>query len=284
MVKTGSPALSAALVRMLRPLVRILLRSRVSFKTFSDLTKWLFVDVCMQDFCLDGRKQTLSRVAIMTGLSRKEVRRVLDMPRPQDRESAEQYNRASRVVAGWRRDPEFRDRQGRVANLEVKGDGRDFSELVRRYSGDVPVRALLDELVRTGTVEILEGGRVRLRARSYVPGGDAKLKIHILGTDVGHLIATIDHNLQVDETSGCAPFFQRKVRYDNLPAEILPKLRLVSAEAGQHLLEKLDAWLAANDRDTNPAVHGDGRFVAGLGIYYFEEEYQEDDGRSSSRT
>ena len=268
---------------MLRPLVRLLLRNRISFKTFSDLTKWLFVDVCMQDFCLDGRKQSVSRVAIMTGLTRKEVRRLLDLPRPQDRESAEKYNRASRVVAGWRRDPDFRNRQGEVATLEVRGKGPDFSELVGRYSGDVPVRALLDELVRTGTVEILENGRVRLRARSYVPGGDAKVKIHILGTDVGHLIATIDHNLKADEARNDAPFFQRKVRYDNLPAQFLPKLRFVSAEAGQHLLEKLDAWLAANDRDTNPAAGGEGRYVAGLGIYYFEEQYQEEEGQSPNQ-
>ena len=119
----------------------------------------------------------------------------------------------------------------------------------------------------------VEDGRVRLRARAYLPARDDGMKIHILGTDVSSLITTIDHNLQANHT----PFFQRKVRYDNLPEEILPRFREMSAESAQGLLEKFDRWLSRHDRDANPSVKGTGRRTAGLGIYYFEEPTDQKD-------
>ena len=71
------------------------------------------------------------------------------------------------------------------------------------------------------------------------------------------------------------PFFQRKVSYNNLPDEALPKFRKLSAKSSQALLEKLDSWLANNDRDTNPTVAGTGRNTAGTAIFYFEEIVKE---------
>jgi hypothetical protein len=265
-------ALSAALIRMIRPLVRILLRNGVSYGTFSDLTKWLFVDVAMQEFGIKGRKQSISRVSVITGLSRKEVKRLLELPEPQDRRDEETYNRAARVIAGWRRDRDFHDRQGKPSALKITDRGPSFSNLVKRFSGDLPVRAVLDELLRIGAVELIADDRVRLLTRLYLPRDNEIMKYHILGTDVGYLIATIDHNMRAEND---APFFQRKVSYNNLPDEALPKFRKLSAESAQALLEKLDSWLAKNDRDTNPTVEGTGRNVAGTAIYYFEEIIEE---------
>lgn len=277
MEPTELNALSAAAVRLLRPLVRMLLKGGVPYKTFSNLVKWLFVDVAVKEFDVGSRKHSISRVSVVTGLTRKEVARLLRLERPIDAQSAEKYNRAARVIAGWRRDPDFRDKRGAPAALEFKGEGATFSELVRRYSGDMPPRALLDELLRTGSVTRLKKGRLKLANRSYVPANDRIMKLHILGVDVGHLMATIAHNLEVGEAGGEGAFFQRKVKYDNIPEEALPQVRVIAAEACQHLLEKLDAWLATKDRDANPQVEGEGRHVAGIGIYYFENPYDEEE-------
>jgi hypothetical protein len=263
-------------MQLLRPLVRLLLRRGVSFKAISELLKWLFVDVAMEEFGISGRKQSVSRVSVVTGLTRKEVSRLLNLPGQRDKASSGKYNRLARVIAGWRRDPEFRDKRGAAASLEVKVNGGGFPELVRRYSGDMTPRAVLDELLRVGAARLLKDGRVKLLVRSYTPGAGDDVKVHILGSDVGHLISTIDHNLQINGASAETPRFQRKVMYDNLPAEALPEFRVVSAESAQRLLEKLDTWLAERDRDNTPDVKGSGRFVAGVGIYYFEEPYKEE--------
>lgn len=262
--------LSAAVLRLFRPLVRILLRNGVSYRTFSDLAKWVYVDVATKEFGIKGRKQSTSRVSVITGLSRKEVKRMRQLPRPDDRVSSERYNRAARVIAAWRRESNFLDAKGKPAPLPMVGSGATFSELAKRFSGDVPARAILDELIRVGAVEQLEDGRVCLLTRAYVPESSDADKLHILGTDVGHLISTIDHNLKEDPIG---PFLQLKVAYDNLPDEILPAFRRLSAKKAQALLERLDRWLAKRDRDVTPTVKGSGRNQAGLGVYYFEEPY-----------
>ena len=138
----------------------------------------------------------------------------------------------------------------------------------------MPVRATLDELIRIGAVEHLEDDKIRLLAESYIPKNSDADKIHILGTDVSHLIATIDHNLQ---NNPIGPFFQRKVSYDNLPDEVLPHFRKHSSRKAQAFLESLDRWLAQHDRDVTPTVEGTGRNQAGIGIYYFEKPYTIDD-------
>lgn len=260
--------LSAAVLRLLRPLVRILLRNGVSYNTFADFVKWVYIDVARQEFGIEGRKQTTSRVSVITGLSRKEVTRVRRLPRPDDRETAEKYNRAARVIAAWRRDKKFLDAEGNPAPLPMAGSGVSFTELVKRFSGDVPVRATLDELIRVGAVKRMEDGRICLLTRNYVPAHSDADKLHILGTDVALLIATIDHNLNPGPKG---PFFQRKVAYDNLPDEVLPEFRKYSAKKAQLYLENLDRWLSKHDRDDTPLVKGSGRNQAGIGIYYFEE-------------
>jgi len=264
-------ALTAAVERVLRPLFRILLRNHMSFKAFVDIAKHVYVDVAAEDFGIPGKKTSVSRVALLSGLTRKEVQRLLEAPVVDDAEAGERYNRAARVVAGWVRDAEFSDADGNPKVLQLQDGRASFAELVRRFSGDIPFRAVLDELLRVGVVEKAGDDTIRLKTRAYVPEtGDAD-KLNILGTDVSDLVATIEHNLQ----HGAAdPFFQRKVMYDNVPVEALQEFRRMSGAQAQSLLERLDKWLSQHDRDTHPATGGTGQVRTGIGIYYFEEDMQ----------
>jgi Family of unknown function (DUF6502) len=267
-------AIEAAIFRLLRPLVRLLLRHGISFGVMADVVKQVYVDVAFQEFGLPGRKQTTSRVSVITGLSRKEVARLRRLNRRSDQETRQRYNRAARVISAWVREEEFLDANGQPAPLPVEGDRTSFGALVRRYSGDMPVRAILDELLRVHAVERLEDGRIRLLARSYVPAAGEVEKLGILGTDVADLIATIDWNLRHPSTES---YFQRKAQYDNLPNEVMSELQILAREHAQAVIEQLDRWMAARDRDVNPTIQGTGRKRAMLGIYYFEEDFREDD-------
>lgn len=260
-------AISAAVIRVLHPLVRILLRNGIPYGAFADLAKSVYVEVAADEFGIPGRKQTDSRVSIITGLTRKEVRRVKGLPPADDGGASERYNRAARVIGGWVRDARYAGPGGGPADLPMEGEGPTFTELVKRYSGDVPARAVLDELVRVGVAKPTGDDRIQLLGRSYVPRAGEVEKIGILGTDVSALVSTIDHNLRPDAED---PFFQRKVSYDNLPEEAIPQVRKVARERGQELIELLDRFISERDRDVNPDVRGTGRKVAGVGIYYFE--------------
>lgn len=266
--------LAAAVRQMLRPLVRMLLRSGIPYGLFADIARQAYVEVASKEFDIPGRKQTVSRVAVITGLTRKEVARIRELAQVDAAEIPDRYNRAARVISGWVRDARFIDKRGNPVALPIEGAGPTFSALVKEYSGDVPARAILDELVNVGVVERRADGRIRLLTRAYVPRDSKADKLGILGTDVKHLIATIDHNVHQQDAE---PRFQRKVEYDNLPVEVLKELRTINAKEAQALLEKIDRWMAAHDRDTNPDIGGTGRKRAGVGIYYFEEDYGEDD-------
>ena len=267
-------ALVAALFRLLRPLVRLLIRHGIPYGVMDDVVKQVYIDIASKEFRLPGRKQTTSRISILTGLSRKEVARLRRLDTLEDANTVAHFHRAARVISAWVREPEFHDVNGEPAPLPVEGDHASFGALVRRYSGDMPVRGMLDELLRVRAVAPLDDGRVRLLARSYVPADGEIEKLGILGTDVADLIATLDWNLRAapGET-----YYQRKVQYDNLPSEVIPELHTLTRERAQALIEQLDLWMAARDRDANPTVQGTGRKRAMLGIYYFEEDWQGED-------
>jgi hypothetical protein len=238
--------------------------------------KRAYVDVAQHDFVVEGRKQTTSRISLLTGLTRKEVGRLLSEEEPENTwRDRSRVNRAARVLSAWAQDPDFLDGRGAPASLPFEADdGPSFSELVRRHGADVTSRAVLDELVRVGAVGRLKDGRIRPLDRAYIPHSEVSEKLAILGSDVGDLIATIDHNITESDQE---PFYQRKVAYDNLPAEYLPTLREVVRRDAQKLLETLDAEMAQHDRDVVPDPDSPGSKRAMVGIYYFEDDRDEDE-------
>jgi len=274
-------AIYAAIFRVLKPLIRLLLRHGVPFGTFSDLAKRVYVEVALEEFGIPGRKQTHSRVSVLTGLSRKEVLRVTRLERPDDTETADRYPRAARVIGGWVRDERFHVGSGNPAPLPVEGEGATFSGLVKKYSGDVPHRAILDELLRVGAVERTVDDEVRLLARAYIPIAGDEERLEILGTDTACLIETIDHNLLAEPGEA---FFQRKTMYDNLPDEAVEELRKDLAMRAEEFLRKADRKLAARDRDAAPKSTGTGRRRAGIGIYWFEADVKIDQVRGKTPT
>ena len=193
---SDNSATTSMLKKALRPLVRVLLRNGVAYADFCEVARRLFVEVANDDFGLPGRKQSVSRISVLTGINRKEVKRQLDEPKEATPKKKEN-NRAARVISGWLRDDDFRNSKGKPKVLEwgdssVKGG---FEDLVKRYSGDMTARAILDELIRVGTVSFdKEKSRIKLLSNGYVPAGSNDELLRLSGESVGDLLNTIDHN------------------------------------------------------------------------------------------
>ena len=263
--------LSLAILSILRPLVRILLRNGVAYGSFAELAKKIYVDVAFEEFAPEGKKQTISRVSALTGLTRKEAKRLHELEHADSRRSEQRYNRAVRVISGWVNDSEFHDALGQPENLTIEGSKTSFAALVRKYSGDVPTQSMLSVLILASAIEKI-GDRVRLIQRAYVPGKDPADKLSILGTDTAELISTIDHNLVSDEGS---LRFQRKVSNHHVQAGTVPEFQALSARKAQQLLEQLDFWLSEHEVAEVGKDADQERYVS-LGIYYYESSTHED--------
>ncbi len=269
-MSSSHQALQKAVFRLLKPLVRILLRNGIPFKAFAELAKQAYVEVAASDFKVAGKRQTDARISTITGLTRKDVARLKNQTGEDESDNIARYHRAARVVYGWVHDPDYQQ-NGQSRVLSFDEGHSNFTSLVKKYSGDVTPRAILDELSAVGVVAKEEDGRIRLLQRAYIPGASRSGKLALLGHDVGGLLSTMDRNIYTDEE----PFFQRKVYYDNLPEEALPLIRQLIEKDAQALLEQMDRFICQHDRDANPQAQGSGRKGAGIGIYYFEDDPEE---------
>jgi hypothetical protein len=270
-------ALLAAYRHLLTPLVRILLRNGISFLEFAEVARQVFVDVAGRDFTLPKRKISLSRIAIMTGLSRKEVARLAregNQTRRAPQDNTE-LNRVGRVLQGWYTDSEFTGPYG--VPLDLKFDDAPkrptFSELVRRYSGDMPARAMLDELLRVGAARIeKDTGLVRVLSRAYIPEKLAPESIRHFGVTARNFIDTLDVNLR-KAGPGKGKFERRVVADGGMRQEDLTDFDLFVRERGLQFLVEVDDWISARPKPQRD----EEKIHAGLGVYLYVRSEREDE-------
>jgi hypothetical protein len=147
-----------------------------------------------------------------------------------------------------------------------------FTQLVNELGPDVPPRSILDELLRLGTAELSEDGRVTLLQETHIPLAHDDAKLTLLGTDPAELFSTIVHNIDCPEE----PRLQRKVAYDNIGSDAFPALREEARRLGEEFIRRANALLARYDRDRNPEAPEGMRSRFVLGTYAFEEQPQSD--------
>ncbi len=259
--KAAKGILLEAVYKLVCALARLLFRYGISSQEFFEVSKKAFVDVARVEFGIRGRPTNKSRIAALTGLSRKEVARLLQVKWPDDiRQSSS--NRAMRVVSAWLRDSRY-THDGEPMDLLLVGDRPSFAALVKDHSGDIPPKAMLRDLLRLKVVE-QRGEKVHLLQHGFIPAGDDIESLPILGTDVAALIGTISHNLQAASEDR---FFQRKASFTSVSSEGIEVLQAMVREQGQRLLEDIDAVLAEYHCDVDERHH-EGHF-AGLGMYVF---------------
>ena len=256
-------ALHNAVVQLLRPLVKVLLRHGLAYDEFAELARRTYVDVAERDFALQGRKQTASRISVITGLNRKEVARLQALNAQGDAGGAElarAMNRAARVVVGWQSE---HPRDGGEAQAL---DAEQFAALVRRHSGDMPPRAVLDELRHAGALSVGDDGRLRLAQHGYVPQHTDVRKIALLGQHAAELLGAIEHNLAHPPEQA---WLQQRVFADHVPAEHVDAVRASLRATGQQALAETRETLIEHDGGDAAPLPGARRVT--LGVYYFEE-------------
>ncbi|SEC94726.1 hypothetical protein SAMN05519104_2428 [Rhizobiales bacterium GAS188] len=266
--------LQAPLARLLRPLVRLLVRSGITFPALSDLLRELYVNVAEYDFALPGKEQTDSRVSLLTGIHRKEVRRLRGAGAPVSVVPAA-LSRTSRIVALWLAAPEFTDGEGKPLPLPrvAAGTAPSFETLVASVTRDVRPRAVLDEWLDRKLVTIDAQDRIVLAEPGFMPKGGSDQQLYYFGRNLHDHIAAASANVL-----GEVPrFLERAVHYDGLSAELAKRLEKRSRELAMEALQ------TAN-REAHAATLADagGPWRWNFGTYIFvEEDVAEDDNAST---
>ena len=256
-------SLHAPLARLLRPLVRLLVARGITFPALTDLLRELYVNVAEYDFALTGKEQTDSRVSLLTGIHRKEVRRLRGAGAPVSAVPAV-VSRTSRIIARWIADPTFTDPQGQPLKLPrtAEGGAPSFESLVAGVTRDLRPRAVLDEWLDRGLAFTDPQDRIVLAEAAYVPRGDGAEgpQLYYFGRNLHDHIAAAVANIVGD-----APrFLERAVHYDGLSEDLAIRLEERAREIAMEALQQANREAHAACQ-TDPG--GTHRWNFGLYVY-----------------
>ena len=249
---------------LLRPIVRLLLKSGVSWKEFADVAKTSFVEVATEEFGIRGRPTNVSRVAILTGINRHEIsRQRAQLAKGESVQARPTYaGSATRVLSGWHQDPDYLDEQGQPKVIPHAGPAPSFEDLSARYGGDIPWSALLKELRAVGAVRSRGGVAVYPVMRNYIPVRFDAEKV-LVGASLLHDQA---HTVVYDliRPSEAPARFARRAHNARIDARAVPEFNEFLEREGQAFLERVDDWLTRHEAPADAQQRAVVRLGAGL--------------------
>ena len=253
---------------VLRPIVKILLRYGIGFNEFAESLKTVYVDVGSSEFGIRGRPTNISRVAVMTGLTRKEVRRLRTKIEGGEGTVVVKSTPITEILHRWHAEDEFLDSEGRPAVLPFAGDRGSFSSLVKRFGGDVPAGAMRTELQRVGSVDVNEKGELSVKLRSFWPSDHTGKLEAALVHHVYPLLSTVAHNTDPENES--MPDAQYAAYSVNIRPEDRARVRRMCADRLPDIAESFDDLFIAFEQRGDKQASDKGTPVM-VGLYYFEE-------------
>jgi len=274
---TAPRALLLALRRMMKPLVRMLMHFGVGYPYVSELLKSVFVEVADESFPpIDGKKQTDSRVNMLTGVHRKDVRR-LRHDEPERSLPSRNVSLGAQLVASWLSDPLFVDKHGKPRNLRrFSKDATDASfetlvEIVGR--GDIRAAVVLEELLRLGAVSC-DADSVSLKTSAFIPQQSLDDKAFFFGKNLHDHAAAICDNLIAAQQNQVSPFLDRCVYYDGLTTQSIEQLRTLSEDMAMQMLTTVNK--RAHELQKRDRKSPDASQRMNLGVFFYQGSEQED--------
>jgi len=271
----GNKAVITALRKILRPLVKFMIANQVSYPYLTNLLKSVYVEVAETDFPVEGKRQTDSRINLLTGVHRKDVKRLRAEESDPETASAN-ISLGAQIIARWMGDKNLKNPDGSPKMIPLQ-DNEEFSEhsfegLVSNIAkGDIRPRVVLDELMRLDMVELDPDHNVILKTKAFTPNKGQEEKLFFFGKNVqDHLSAGV-HNL----TGGEPPYFDRSVYYDELTESSIDELNSLASELGMEALirmnEKALALQTADRHESNAT------YRMNFGIFNYNQHLGQED-------
>lgn len=269
-------ALTESLAKMLRPIVRLMLTNGLGCSEFIAITKAEFVHIAGSEYGIRGRPTNVSRIAAMTGLSRKEISKIREERIASRWTPAMEETPANVIIHYWQFDPSFCLSLGQAKPLPMEGN-ESFAALVKKYAGDIPAGAMRTELGRMGVITLDDEDRLCLARRYVQPTGLHEDFVRNTAFSLTNLGNTLVHNSILaarfgkgDESAHpCRGRFERTAWTDHLPQTAEASFRTWVRRTGEEFIEHADDWIGQNELREGDK---DAPRTLGVGVYYFEED------------
>lgn len=262
------PRLLGAIDKLLRPLVRLMLSYQITYPQLINMLKSIYVDVAETEFQVNGKRQSDSRINLLTGVHRKDVKRLRAEAKDETVAPAA-VSTGAQLIAHWLGDSEFTDPDGQPRALTIKstsGEKSEFDLLVEKVcKQDIRPRVILDEWLRLGVAHV-EDDKVSLDTGAFTPDKGFDEKVFFFGKNIQDHIAAGAHNLL-----GLKPsYFDRSVYYDKLSDASIKELSELANTLGMQALTEMNKAALAHQKQD--ADSGDTRFRMNFGVFNYNAE------------
>lgn len=241
----------------------------MTWREFSAVSKSAFVAVASDEYGIKGRQTNISRVSILTGINRKEVKRQRELLELAEPIPENKTTDATRVLSGWFQDADFVDEHGNPKELPIDGGNISFASLCQRYGGDVAASTMLKELARVQAVEERPDGHVVALQRHYMPvqfDSEWILNAASVFNDLG---VNINHNVVASDRVPTR--FLGRATNPSINPNSLPEFRAFVEAQGEAFLEKIDEWLTEHEA-TDDEAHELERIRLGVGLFTIQDK------------
>ena len=256
-----------ALRRVLRPIVRLMIRSGIRYDEFVDVARGAYVESAIRDADRSGPRPTRDQVAWITGIRRELVDHYIDSYEPLPAEDRMAARIETEVLHRWHTDPRYLGPTGAPLELEFEApEGISFKELVAQSDAQADARLILEQLLRAKSVTRLEENRIRAVSRLLLWPDEGKDRIKCVGTSLAHLIETLEHNINSGLAEGKR--LERTVSADRgISDQQLHDFQVFARERTDQFLNDLDDWLAQRLELTTDQL--DQRVEIGVNVFLY---------------
>jgi hypothetical protein len=245
--------------------------SGVTFPVLADLLRGLFVDIAVNDLLPDAAARTDSRISLLTGVHRKEIRR-LRLAAPAPDSVPDVVTVSSQIIGTWAGNPAFCDTAGMplaLPRVATAAGGPSFEALVESVTTDIRPRAVLDDFIAQGLVTLAEDDTVRLNRPAFIPSAGSAEQIFFFARNLHDHIAAAAANVLARQTP---PYLDSSVHYDRLDPESAARLLAIAQASGQRALLEVNRAAVALISAAPAKAEGPAGARVNFGIYIYTDD------------
>jgi Family of unknown function (DUF6502) len=270
--------LASAMKRVLRPFIKLMLANNLTYTFIIDVLKTLYVEVADQEFGDDGKRLTDSRISLMSGVHRKDVRRLRELKPDVADVMPDNISLGSQLIALWNANPKYLNADGSpkpLPRFAAANESESFESLVRSLSTDIHPRAVLDEWLRLGVANLDEQNFVHLTTDMYIAQEGFEEKVFYFGHNLhDHAQAAVANVLGQNSNGQPLSFLERCVHYDTLTMASVAEIGELAKKQGMKTLREVNKIADGRGKSDKNSPQANMRMT--YGVYYYYEPMQVD--------